>query len=121
MVYDRLENSVSKYVHELKYYSIADEIWAVVDVVLIFNFIAEQFSNFGKFKIITTSTMAYILSSFELYSNWCTYLETELSDLSYTKFSDQLDDHNLSKTHGVVIYETYYVIPIGNLNNRIHT
>ena len=77
-------------------------------------------SNSRKFKIITISTTAYISSAFNLYSNPWTYLETSLSNLSYTEFSVPLDDHNSFKTHGVVMYETNYMISIDYLNNWIH-
>ena len=72
--YDILDNFVFKYIHEFKYNLNADEIYTVVDVFLILNFFAKLLSNFGKLKIITTSAIAFILSTFELYLISCTHL-----------------------------------------------
>ena len=88
LVYDRSDNSVSKYVHEFEYNSNADKIRAMVDVVMILDFPKFDNSFARKLKIRTTSTTAHISSAFELYLNSCTYLETELCNLSYSKFSD---------------------------------
>ena len=88
---------------------------------MILNFLKQLLSNSRKFKIITSSTTAYISSAFTLYSNSCTYSETELSNLSYIKFLVPLDDYNLFKTHGVVMYETNHMISIEYLDDRIHT
>ena len=88
LVYDRLDNFVSKYVHEFEYNSNADKIWAMIDVVMILNFLKFDDSSTRKFKIRITSITAHISSASELYLNSCTDLETKLSNLSYTKFSD---------------------------------
>ena len=81
LVYDKSNNSVSKYVYEYEYNSNADKIWAMVDVVMILNFLKFDNSSARKFKIRTTSTTAHISSAVKLYLNSCTYLETKLSNL----------------------------------------
>ena len=88
---------------------------------MVLNFLDQLLSNSRKLKIITISTTANISLAFNLYSNPCTYLETSLSDLSYAEFSVPLDEHNLSKKNGVVMYETNYMISIEYLNNWTHT
>ena len=68
-------------------------------MVMILNFVEQPLSNSRKFKIITISNTDHISSLFNLYLNPCTYLETTVSNLSYTAFSVSLDDHNLCKKH----------------------
>ena len=91
--------------HELEYKSNADEMWPVVEMLMILNFLEQLVSNSRKLKIITISITAYITSAFNLYSNPCTYLEAFSSDPSYTGFSIPFDEHNLSKKSGRCILE----------------
>ena len=87
-MYYRSDNSVSKYVHKFEYNSNADEIWAMIDVVMILNFLKFDDSSERKFKTRTTSITAHISSAFHLCLKSCTYLQTKSSNSSYTKFSD---------------------------------
>lgn len=80
-VYDRLDAAVSKYVHGYKYNLTTDEIWPVIDMVMILNFLEQLFSNSRKFKMISITTIHYISSAFDLYSNPCAYLEITSFDL----------------------------------------
>ena len=99
----------------------ADQIWLVVETIMILIFLEQIVSNSRKLKIITISTTAYISSVFNLYSDPSTYLKTLSSDLSFTEFSPPLAEDNLSKKNVVVVYETNYIISIECLNDRIHT
>ena len=56
-VYDKLHAAVSKYVHEFADNLNTDEIWLVIDMVMILNFLQQLISNSRKFKIIIISIM----------------------------------------------------------------
>ena len=79
--------------HKFGYKSNGDAIRSVVEVVM-----KQLVSNLRKLKIMTMSATQYISSLFDLYSNPCNYLETTLSNLSYSKISVPLHSHNLSKS-----------------------
>ena len=109
-VYHRSNNAISKYVHEFAYRSNANEIWCIVDMVIILNFLEFENSCSRKFKIIIISITGHISSVFKLYLNQYTYSKTAASNLPYTAFSVLLNEYNLCKKHWVMMYETNYVI-----------
>ena len=110
-VYYRSDDDVSKYVFGFEYKLNGEEIWSVVEMAMILNFLEFEKSCLRKYKIITTSTTAYISSAFKSYPNPCTYLETASLALSYTAFSDSLNNQNLCKMHRIMMYASNYVIP----------
>ena len=83
LIYDRSDNSVSKYVNGFEYKWISEEIRAIVEMVMILNFPEFNTSYFRKFQIVTMSTLTYISSAFNLYLNAFTYLETTEHHLWY--------------------------------------
>ena len=108
-----IENSAcyrSDDVHGFEYRSNADEIWCIVDMIIILNFLEFDNSCSGKFKIITISITGHISSAFKLYLNPCSYFKTTASNLSYTAFVVPLSDCNLCKKHWVITYKTSHVI-----------
>ena len=58
-----------------------DEIWAVVDMIMILNFSRTDIFKFKKIQMITTSTTNHISSSLNLYSDPCKYSEITSSDV----------------------------------------
>ena len=89
-------------------------------MAIILNFLKSENSFWGKFKIKSTSIIGDISSSFHLYLNPYTYLETTLSNVSYPQISLSLDYHNRSKMDGVMMYEVNYVISNKYLHDLIH-
>ena len=67
-------------------------------MVIILNLFEFENGCSRKFKIITISNTDHIASLFNLYLNPCTYLETAVSNLSYTAFS-------VSKVYILYVYE----------------
>ena len=72
---DRFDAVVLKYAHGFEYNLYTDDMWPVIDMVMILNFLEQPFSNSRKFKMITISTIHHISSAFDLYSNPWTYSE----------------------------------------------
>ena len=87
LAYYKSNHVISKSVHGFECRSNADEMWGIVDIVIILNFFEFENGCSRKFKIITISITGHISSVLKLHSNPCTYLETAASNLSYTAFS----------------------------------
>ena len=66
-IYDGLDAAVFEYVHGFKYNVYTDEIWHVIDMVMILNFLEQLLSNSRKFKTITIVTIHCISSAFDTY------------------------------------------------------
>ena len=88
--------------HGFECKSNGDEIYYVVDMKIILNFLEFENGCSRKFKIITMSTTDHISSEFILYLNLCTYLEIAASILSYVAFPVSINDHNLCKKSGLL-------------------
>ena len=89
--YYKPNNGISKHVHGSESKSNCDEIRAVVDLVIILNFVEFENSCSRKFQVITISTTGHISSLFNLYLNSWTYSKTTAYNSSYTAFSVSFD------------------------------
>ena len=118
----RADDVISESQHRFECKVNDEEIWSVVHVMIILNFL-----EFGV--TVRKIQNHYIdhrvqLIPIKLYLNPCANLETTFSNPSCTQFSVSSNDHNVCKKHRVMIHQTNHVTSVGcslwDVNHAIH-